>query len=164
LLFHEGPYYTGKVGLTKSLSKTLWRQIEQSGFKFYCVGCNRERLLSSPAKLGSARFWFHVSVATAFMTALSWKWLAWKGGVAWFIPMAILFEVLYRVRMRAALVCPDCQFDPILFLVDRKKAVRQVEAAWRQRFETKGLPFPDRKFSRYSSHSKATSASKSKTA
>lgn len=86
--------------------------------------------------------------------------MEWKGLVAWFIPVAMAFEVIYRLRMRAALVCPDCQFDPILYLVDRKKAVHQVEAAWRQRFKASGFPFPERK--PYSSSS--ASKSKSKTA
>jgi hypothetical protein len=133
------------VGLTKSLSKSLWRQIEQQGFNFYCVGCNRQRRLSAPAKIGSAQFYLHIAIATSFVSLLTWKWMEWKGLVAWFIPVAIAFEVFYRVRMRAALVCPDCQFDPILYLVDRKRAVNQVEVAWRQKFEKNGFPYPERK-------------------
>ncbi|MBS1958515.1 MAG: hypothetical protein JST80_03500 [Bdellovibrionales bacterium] len=152
------------MGLTKSLSKSLWRQIEQAGFNFYCVGCNRERRLSAPAKIGSKQFYFHIVIATAFMSVLTWKWMEWKGLVAWAIPVAILFEGVYRLRMRAALVCPDCQFDPILYLVNRKKAVHQVEVAWRHRFEKKGVPFPERKYQQKAASAQNPSAPKPKTA
>lgn len=123
---------------------SLWKKIEQSGFKFYCVGCNRERRIHVPAKIGSARFYAQIAVTTAFFTVLTYPWLGFKGFAFFVIPVGIVFESLYRIKMRAAMVCPDCDFDPVLYLVDRKKAAHQVEQVWRKKFEQRGVPFPEK--------------------
>lgn len=62
-----------------------------------------------------------------------------------FVPFWAIFEAIYRMRMRDALVCDECGFDPVLFLVDNKKAAKAVEAHWRKRFEQRGLPYPEKK-------------------
>jgi hypothetical protein len=125
--------------------KQIYKKIESQGFKFYCVGCNRERRQASPAKLGSLRFFAHIALTTAFLAVLTWPWLHVKGLFAFVIPVGLFFETFYRVKMRAALVCPDCEFDPLLYLSDRPEALRQVEGAWRAKFEEKNLPFPERR-------------------
>jgi hypothetical protein len=84
-------------------------------------------------------------MTTAFLTVLAYPWLHWKGFLAFLIPAAVILEGLYRMRMRACLVCPDCNFDPILYMVNRNKAVRQVEETWRKKFEKSGIPYPDSK-------------------
>jgi hypothetical protein len=123
----------------------IYKKIEAQGFKFYCVGCNRERRQTWPAKIGSAKFFAHIALTTAFLSVLAWPWLHVKGLFAFIIPVGLAFEVFYRMKMRAALVCPDCEFDPILYLSDRPKALRQVEEAWRAKFAEKNLPFPERR-------------------
>ncbi len=114
-------------------------------FKFYCVGCNRERMQAVPAKVGSARFFVHILVTTCFLSVFTWPWLHFKGIFALVIPVGLAMEAFYRMKMRAALVCPDCHFDPILYMSDRETAVRHVEEAWRKKFAEKGLPYPERK-------------------
>ena len=112
---------------------------------FYCVGCNRERRLSAPTRVGSLRFFFHIAITTAFCTLLSWHWLGLKGAGFFLIPVGLAFEAIYRLKMRSDLICPDCRFDPTLYLVDPDKAVRQVEETWKKKFEEKGLPYPETK-------------------
>ena len=109
------------------------------------MGCNRERRQTWPARVGSPKFFAHILLTTAFLAVLAWPWLHVKGLFAFVIPVGVGFEMFYRMKMRAALVCPDCQFDPILYLSDRPKALRQVEEAWRMRFAEKNLPFPERR-------------------
>ncbi len=125
-------------------SESLWKKIEQSGFKFYCVGCNRERRVHPPAKIGSALFYAQILITTALFTAMTYPWFGFKGFALFVIPVGMVFEAIYRMKMRAAIVCPDCDFDPILYLVDKKKATRQVEQVWRKKFEQRGLVYPEK--------------------
>ncbi len=73
----------------------------------------------------------------------TWHWFDWKGIVS-FVPFWAVFEVFYRTRMRAALVCDQCGFDPVLYLVDVKKAREQVELHYRKLFADKGIPYPEK--------------------
>ena len=74
--------------------------------------------------------------------------MGWKGFRVLAVPVGLFFEAFYRLKMRAALVCRECKFDPILYLVDRGKAVQQVELRWREKFEEKGIPYPEKKRAR----------------
>jgi hypothetical protein len=123
---------------------SIYKKIEESGFKFYCVGCNRERRIHPPAKIGSALFYLQILITTAALTVVTYPWFGFKGFAFYVIPVGIAFESFYRMKMRAAVVCPDCDFDPILYLVDRKKAAHQVEKVWRKKFEQRGLPYPEK--------------------
>jgi hypothetical protein len=128
----------------KSALQQWMKQIENQGFRFFCVSCKRERRQTPPAKVGSPGFFFQVVIASSFFTLLFWPLMGAKGFLAFLIPVGIILEVVYRLKMRSAMVCPDCKFDPILYLVDRPKAIRQVEEAWRNKFLEKGLPFPEK--------------------
>lgn len=122
----------------------LWKKIEASGFKFFCVGCNRERRIQPPAKIGSGLFYAQILITTLALTFATYPWFGFKGFAFFVIPVGIAFEAFYRMKMRAAMVCPDCEFDPILYLVDRKKAAHQVEKVWRKKFEQRGFSYPDK--------------------
>ena len=52
------------------------------------------------------------------------------------------FEGYYRSRVRIALSCPHCGFDPYLYLTDVKRARQEIEAYWRKKFAEKGIPYP----------------------
>ena len=123
---------------------SLWKKIEKTGFKFYCVGCNRERRIHPPAIIGSSLFYVQILITTAILTLATYPWLGLKGFAFMVIPVGIAFESFYRLKMRAAMVCPDCEFDPTLYLVDRKKATHQVELVWRKKFEQRGFPYPEK--------------------
>lgn len=124
--------------------KSFWREVERKDFRFYCAGCHKERHLFSPPKVGTATHFFQVSLTTAFFTLVTWPVWEWKGVVA-FVPIWIVFEVYFRMKMRAALVCSDCGFDPILYLVDSQKAAQAVEQHWRKKFEERGWAYPERR-------------------
>jgi hypothetical protein len=128
--------------------KSFIKNIENQGFRFFCVSCKKERRQAPPAKVGSPQFFAHILITTAFFTLLAYPWMHFKGFVAFLIPVGLFFEAMYRLKMRAAMVCPDCSFDPILYLVDRDKAVAQVEETWRKKFEEKGFPYPERRKSK----------------
>jgi hypothetical protein len=142
---------------------TLWKKIEQSGFKFYCVGCNRERRIHPPAKIGSLLFYAQILITTSLLTLLTYPWFGMKGVALFVIPVGIGFEAVYRMKMRAAIVCPDCDFDPILYLVDKKKATQQVEQVWRKKFEQRGFVYPEKNPVKPSSSVNALDGSHSKT-
>ncbi|NDF13976.1 hypothetical protein EB061_01465 [bacterium] len=129
----------GSLGINR-----LFKKMEGPGFRFFCASCKRERLQAPPAKVGSPRFFAHIALATAFFALLFWPLMGVKGVFAFLLPVGIVMEALYRLKMRAALICPDCQFDPVLYLVDREKAIQQVEEAWRKKFTEKGIPFPEK--------------------
>jgi hypothetical protein len=143
-LSSKNPLSTEKTK-DKFYKKSLLKQSQNQTSKFYCVGCNRERRQVTPAKVGSPEFFAQILVTTAFFSMLTWPLMHWKGIFAFLIPVGLGFEVFYRMKVRGALVCPDCQFDPILYLSDRPKALRQVEEAWRLKFAEKNLPFPERR-------------------
>jgi len=132
------------ISLDKLPLKTIWKQIERKDFHFYCPGCKKERRIFSPPKVGTVRHILQVVATTAFFTLITWPLLTWKGVVA-FVPFWAIFEAFYRMRMRAVLVCNDCGFDPILYLVDSKKAAQAVELHWRKKFEQKGWTYPEKK-------------------
>jgi len=121
-----------------------FKKVESQGFRFFCVSCKRERRQSPPAKVGSPQFFLQIFIATAFFTLVFWPIMGLKGVLAFMIPVGVILESVYRLKRRAAMVCPDCKFDPILYLVNRSKAVQQVEEAWRNKFVEKGIPFPEK--------------------
>jgi hypothetical protein len=127
------------------VTSSYWKKIEQSGFKFYCVGCNRERRIHLPARIGTPLFYFQILLTTMLLTLVTFPWFGWKGIAFFIIPVGLVFEGIYRMKMRSVMVCPDCDFDPILYLVDQKKAAHQVEQVWRKKFEQRGLAYPEKR-------------------
>jgi hypothetical protein len=73
----------------------------------------------------------------------TWPWFGWKGIVS-ILPFWSVFEFIYRWRMRAALGCPYCGFDPYLFLIDEDWAKREVETHWRKKYSDRGIPYPEK--------------------
>lgn len=84
---------------------------------------------------------FRVVITTGIVTLALYPWLSWKGVVS-IVPLWAAFEVFYRGRVRAQLACPECGFDPYLYMVDRRKAREAMEVFWRTRLEARGLPYP----------------------
>jgi hypothetical protein len=42
------------------------------------------------------------------------------------------------------MLCPQCGFDPFLYMVDVKRARNEVETHWRRKFAEKNIPYPER--------------------
>lgn len=58
---------------------------------------------------------------------VTWPLFHFKG-VVLFIPIWAAFEGFYRIKDAFCFgVCPDCDFDPVLYMVDRDQAVQKVE-------------------------------------
>ena len=123
--------------------KSLWKDNSKDVWSFYCPQCKIPRRVPYRAKPGGFKHFSQLGLTAAVVTLGTWPWFAWKGAVV-FLPIWIVFEVLYRSRVRAALNCEQCGFDPILYLADVKSARREIEAHWKKKFEEKGIPYPDK--------------------
>lgn len=97
-------------------------------WQFFCPFCGVTRRLNLRPR-PEARHFFQVGLTAAFLTGLAWPLFGIKGMVM-FIPLWIVFEVLYRLRVRAELSCRSCGFDPTLYLADLPRARREMEAFW----------------------------------
>jgi hypothetical protein len=124
--------------------KSQWQQKYHQIWGFYCPLCKVERRIPYRPKPGGFRQISQVALTSALITIGLWKWLAWKGILS-FLPLWTGFEVIYRSRVRAALICSSCGFDPYLFLSNEEKAKDEIETHWRKKFTEKGIPYPERK-------------------
>jgi hypothetical protein len=127
--------------LKSGANKSAWHNRYPQLWAFICPLCETERRVPFQPKLGTVRQIFRITLTTFILTLMSWPWLGWKGAV-WFVPAWTVYELIYRWRMRAALACPHCGFDPYLFSFDLNWAKREVEAHWRGKFAEKNIPYP----------------------
>jgi hypothetical protein len=125
----------------RSLPSFWKRDSLHEPWQFYCPLCKTTRRLPERPR-PNARHYFQVALTSAVFTLVTWPWFSWKGIVS-FVPMWTIFEIIYRSRMRAALSCRNCGFDPYLFLIDVQKAKAEVDAYWRKKFADAGVPFPE---------------------
>ena len=122
--------------------KTLWRDKQSKVWSFYCPNCRTARRLPNRPR-PSLRHFVQIGLTSAFFPLLTWSWFGLKGFVS-FLPMWIVFENLHRARVRVALYCSNCGFDPYLYLIDVASARQEVETYWRKRFSDKGIPYPEK--------------------
>jgi hypothetical protein len=120
--------------------RSNWQENRTDIWSFYCPQCKIPRRVPYKAKPG-LKHYAQVGLTAVIFMLLTWTWFSWKGIVA-FIPLWTVFEVIYRGRVRAALSCDSCGFDPVLYLVDAKRARRDIEDHWKKKFEEKGIPYP----------------------
>jgi hypothetical protein len=125
-------------------SKSLWEDTAQASWNFFCPLCKKQRRLRLRSRPGGFRQISQIVLTSFFFTLVCWPWFGWKGSVS-FVPLWSGFEIIYRWRLRAALTCRDCGFDPYLFTIDFKMARDAVEAFWRKKFADKGITYPERK-------------------
>ncbi len=122
--------------------KSFWRDRGAQPWSFLCPHC------SAPRKMGfqprpTRRHFAQIAMTAVFFTYLTWSWFTWKGIIA-FVPMWTIFEVVHRTRVRGALPCQQCGFDPYLYLTDVKRARAEIESHWRKKFAEKNVPYPER--------------------
>lgn len=123
--------------------KSFWRARQTSAFRFYCPLCRLERNLPLNPKVGTPRQLLQLAFTTAVLTCALWPWMGIKGVISG-VPLWMAFETYYRSRVRAALICSSCGFDPYLTLVDSSRAREEVERHWRKKYSEKGIPFPEK--------------------
>ncbi|MCM2324349.1 MAG: hypothetical protein NDJ90_13915 [Oligoflexia bacterium] len=122
--------------------KSIWKAKGDRGWSFYCPLCRATRKIACQPK-PTHRHYLQVGLTSLVVMLALWPWISWKGIVS-FLPLWIGFELVYRSRVRVALNCPHCGFDPYLYLVDARKAREEIEAHWRKKFAEKGVPFPEK--------------------
>jgi hypothetical protein len=123
--------------------KSLWKEKSQNIWSFFCPQCKTPRRIPYRSRPGGFKQYAQIGLTSVVVTFATWPWLGAKGIVS-FLPIWITFEVLYRSRVRAALNCEQCGFDPILYLSDVKAARREIEDHWKRKFAEKGIPYPDK--------------------
>ena len=121
------------IPIVRDLAKQYW--------KYYCPLCGCERRMAQGPNPGQAKHFVQIGLTTAMVTLMTWQLFEWKGIVS-FIPIWIVFETLYRLRVRAQMTCSQCGFDPFLYLTDTTRARGEVEAFWRTRFKERGIAYP----------------------
>jgi hypothetical protein len=104
-------------------------------WNFYCPLCAVTRRLRTSPEPGKAIHFLRVGVCAWVFTLLFFPVFGWKGLVS-FLPFWIVFETVYRLRLRVELRCPECGFDPILCLSDIKRAKEEVASHWRRKLES----------------------------
>lgn len=129
--------------LQKALKKSLWKNGNRQTWSYFCPLCKSERALPHPPNPNSRRAVVQVALTTAFFTLVTYSWLGFKGLVA-AVPFWVIYETLFRARVRAKLACTNCGFDPFLAIQDVKRAKAEVETHWRKKFEEKGIPYPEK--------------------
>lgn len=138
----------------RTASRSIWRERFTKNFSFYCPLCAVPRRIGLHPKPGQPVHFAQVGVTTLFIAALSvefFPWIGWKALVA-FIPLWMLFETVYRAKVRASVACRQCGFDPFLYLTGIARARGAVREHWKKKFEEKGLPFPDEGLPNNASH------------
>ena len=128
-----------KSVLPKDLAKK-WAHRHKNSFSFYCPLCRAPRKIDQRPS-PSLKHFMQIALTSVFFAMITWEWFTWKGIVS-FLPFWITFEVLYRSKIRAALFCDHCGFDPMLYMVDVKRAHTEVDKHWRTKFAEKGIPYP----------------------
>jgi hypothetical protein len=115
--------------------QSFWQDRNGDRWKFYCPHCRAPRAIPYRPQPGGWRHYSQVGLTTAVFTLAAWPWFGIKGIVA-FVPLWMAFEFFYRTRVRAALECDRCGFDPFLYLTDVKRARQQVEATVQRQLAT----------------------------
>jgi|GEM_PF-3356663 len=130
---------------TKRFRRSFWstEREKPTHWQFYCPLCGCTRRLPHAPTPWTALNLARVGVTTAVVTLALSPWLDWMGVIS-FVPLWVVFEVIFRVRTRAQLVCDQCGFDPTLYMTDVARARREVEEFWKAKLAP-GAGAPARK-------------------
>lgn len=120
--------------------KSAWAQKPKHYWSFFCPVCRANRKMTQ-APSPTLFHYFQIGLTAIVFTLLTWNWFSWKGMVSFF-PLWIFFEVVYRSRVRIAVGCPHCGFDPFLYMTHSDWARDEMEVHWRKKFQEKGIVLP----------------------
>lgn len=129
----------------KKLGRLLDRYNQQKAqsWVFLCPNCRTPRRAPGKPRL-QARHFAQIAMTSIILMLATWNWFEWKGVIS-FLPLWMGFEIVFRTRCRAVLLCSACGFDPYLYLSDLPRARAEIEAHWRRKFDEKGIPFPEKR-------------------
>lgn len=126
--------------MLKAAGKSLYQDRNRRNYAFICPLCTSPRKIKYSPQPTASHF-LQIALTSVFFTLVCWNLFSWKGIVS-FLPFWVIFEVIYRSRVRVALACEQCGFDPVLYLVDVDRARGEVDKHWRAKFAEKGIPYP----------------------
>lgn len=124
----------------KLIEKSYWKSRKKNHFEFICPQCRAERRIAYQPKPGLKHV-FQIGLTSVVFMLATWSIFEWKGIVS-FVLFWTVFEIIYRLKVRIAMACPHCGFDPYLYLTDVPRARAEIEHFWRDKFKEKGIPFP----------------------
>ncbi len=120
----EAQLIQGQRAWKDPASRPTWR--------YFCPFCGAPRRLVGSGPRVQRRHVVQVALTSAVAASLLWPLLQWRG-LFLFFPFWMVFEVFHRLRVRAQLECPQCGFDPALFLADQQRARLQMRAFWEKK-------------------------------
>ncbi|MBI4925694.1 MAG: hypothetical protein HY843_07200 [Bdellovibrio sp.] len=133
-------YFKLKTAPTKKLRKvklnlfkTSWKEKTEPVWNFICPTCKAQRMIIGGPR-PKQKHYVQVGLTSAVFTLLTWPVFSWKGLVS-FIPFWMVFEIFYRIKIRALVGCPHCGFDPYLFLSHEEKAKQQMKDHLEKKYE-----------------------------
>jgi hypothetical protein len=91
----------------------------------YCAFCRTPRKIYRKKTLSFVNF-LQAALISSFLTWLFWQGLEPKGLLI-FIACLSVIEMLILGRSRLAIDCPECGFDPYLYIKDQKRACDKVK-------------------------------------
>jgi len=125
-----------ELGLEEKLNP-----VSKAAWTFFCPQCRTPRALRMSASPWKLRHVFQVGLTTVVFALLASPWLSWKGIVA-FVPFWMVFEAVYRLKLRNELCCRNCGLDPLLYLTDVNRARDEMMEFWKKKYQECGLEFP----------------------
>lgn len=129
--------------------KTKFTRPHNHPHDFYCPLCRIKRRIPLKPNPTAKHFAQVFLTAVVFMIA-TFSFFGFKGIVS-FVPFWVVFEALYRMKVRALVPCQHCGFDPYLYLQDRHLAREEVELYWKTKFGEKGIEYPQSRYSKQKS-------------
>jgi hypothetical protein len=133
-----------QVKITPLQSKGWMTFLKPRRYDYFCLLCRVRSVAPVHPQLNQPLNFFRVLLTSVVFTMLSWNWLGFVGLFS-IVPFWIVFELVYRIRLRTGFECKVCGFDPYLYLHDIQKAKAQVDARLRQTYALKGVPYPEKK-------------------
>ena len=124
--------------MSKLSFKSVWAP-HSATWNFQCPVCRSLNKVRGKPNPITFSFISQVTLLTAMIVLLGWRWFSWKGFVFFFIIWAI-YESCCRLYARRHLLCRFCAYDPYIFLQDKQKGLdlihqRLTKDLQRQGFE-----------------------------
>lgn len=133
--------YTRKRKNTIHWKKTVWNPSHTGNYHFFCPQCRKERQIGLKPSPWQGKYLFRVALTSAVIAMATSPVWGIKGAII-FVPLWAAFEIYYRLKVRSLLSCPYCGFDPYLYITDVKRARKEMERFWREKFSQRGIPYP----------------------
>lgn len=127
-------------------SNSQFHYVKAGKMHFFCPLCHHHQSTNTIKRV-SAKNLAQLMLLTLTTAFVSWPIFGFKGLSLFFVYWGV-FEFVYRLRKRQALVCESCGFDPFLYKQDVKKARTALKQHWEKRIQNENL-FAGKKLKNY---------------